>query len=520
MTQNVPEAAIEERQRPSVVWIIPLIALLVGGFVAWRVLSARGPEITIMFKSAEGLESGKTKVRFKDVEVGLVEQVELAEDLSGVVVRARMAAGAERYLREATRFWIVRPRIAGGQVTGLGTLLSGAYVGVDPVLEGERARTFTGLEVAPVVTLEQAGRYFVLRSTRAGAFGAGTPVFFRKIPVGQVVESALDASDDFVTTRVFVHAPYDERVHTTTRFWDASGIDASVGPNGVQVDTESIASILVGGIAFETLDHDVSANVAAPETVFTLYENRMAADRPTFTRKVQYLLEFDQSVRGLSAGAPVEFRGIQIGEVTDVRLRLDANSGRFLLPVLIAIEPERFSGPDVPDARRREFLDRLVAEGLRAQLKSGNLLTGQLIVALDVHPNASPAKVDWSQPVPEFPTIPTPMEEITANIAQVVEKIGRVPIDKIGTDLSASLAALRATLQKSEGVGAALTSTLAQTERTLASADTLIGPDSSVNSELRRALLELSEAARALSLAAEQIQTEPQSLIFGKEGNE
>ena len=515
---GIGDALIAERQRPSVVWIIPLIALLVGAFVAWRVLSERGPEVSIHFASAEGLEAGKTLVKYKDVEVGLVESVSLEEDLSGVVVQARMVAGAESYLRESTRFWIVRPRIAGGQVTGLGTLVSGAYIGIDPVLDGKRSRDFQGLDVAPLVALQEAGRYFVLRSSRAGAFDVGTPVFFRRIPVGQVVSSQLEEDSDFVTTRIFVRAPYDARVHADTRFWDASGIQATIGADGVEIDTESVISILVGGIAFDTSPHTGGAPADA-ETVFTLFESREAAERPVYTRTATYLLHFDQSVRGLAVGAPVEFRGIEIGEVTDIRLEFDPKTARFDIPVTIEIESERVSNLKV-SAGSRESVERLVAAGLRAQLKSGNLLTGQLIVALDMHPNAPPAEVRWNANVGELPTIPTPIEEITANLTQLVDKLGKLPVEEIGADLRGSLAALRKTLVKAEGVGPALTDTLQQAERTLSSTDSLIGPDSTANAELRRALLELSEAARALSLAAEQIQTQPQSLLFGKQGSE
>jgi len=514
---DVADAVVEERQRPSVVWIIPLVALLVGAFVAWRVLSARGPEITIAFKSAEGLEAGKTQIKFKDVEVGLVEEVTLEKDLSGVVCRARMVAGAEAYLREQTRFWIVKPRIAGGQVSGLGTLLSGSYVGMDPVVEGKSARAFTGLEVPPVVTLQAAGRYFVLRSSRAGAIDPGTPVFFRKIAVGQVVSSVLDETDDFVTTRIFVREPYDARVHTDSRFWNASGFDAQVSADGVTINTESIVSILVGGIAFESRGRHDDATIAPAETVFPLFESRMDADKPIYTRTVAFLLNFDQSVRGLKEGAPVEFRGIEIGEVTDVRLEFDQKTARFRIPVMIAIEPDRIEGVAADQkGLKRENLEKLVASGLRAQLKTGNLLTGQLIVALDMFKDAPPAKVLWAGPAPEIPTIPTPIEEITASVAQFASRLGKLPLEEIGADLRASLDALRVTLTKSEDIGPALATTLKQVDRTLAS----VGPDSSVNSELRRALLELSEAARALALAAEQFQTQPNSVIFGKEGSQ
>jgi paraquat-inducible protein B len=500
---GIAEAVVEARSRPSIVWLIPLIAVLVGAYVAYRAVSDRGPEISISFKTAGGLEAGKTKIKYKDVEVGVVESVQLSEDLGSVVCRARMVKGAHEYLREKTRFWVVEPRIAGGRVSGLTTLLSGAYIGVDPVREGRRARSFVGLDEPPVVTAEVPGRFFELRSTGAGAISVGSPVFFRRIEVGRVVSSELDASDDFVNTRIFVDAPFDQRVHATTRFWNASGIDVSVGAEGVKIDTESVVSILIGGIAFDTPEHDVH-EVAVENTVFPLYETRKASETRHYGKSMAYVLYFDDSVRGLAAGAPVEFRGIAVGQVTDVKLEFDPSQDRFRIPVMIEIQPERFTMLQ-DEATRREAFDRLVASGMRAQLKSGNLLTGQLVVALDMFKGAKPAQIVWSGPVPELPTVPTPLEEITANVAALVDRLSRFPVDQIGKELNASIKELRGTL--------------AEAERTLASANSMIGPQSDTREELTRTLQELSDAARALGLAAEQIESQPDSLIFGKKGN-
>ncbi len=503
MDLDAPEAVVSTRRRPSIVWLIPLVAALVGAFVAWRTFSERGPAITISFQTADGLEAGKTKIKYKDVEIGVVEEVRLDPDLSGVVCRARMVNGAEAYLKEGTRFWVVKARVAGGQVSGLGTLLSGAYVGIDPVREGKRARSFRGLEVPPVVTADQPGKQFVLHSYQAGALAVGTPLYFRKIRVGEVVASELDPSEEFVTTRIFVNAPYDERVRSGTRFWNASGIDVSLGADGVRVDTESLVSILVGGIAFETVGDGGAP--APPDTVFALYPSREETQREVYTQKAHYLLHFDQSVRGLKVGAPVEFRGIQVGQVRDLKLEWDAATDRIRIPVLVEIEPERMGNIAGRDAAaRREALDGMVKAGMRAQLKSGSLLTGQLLVDLDMHEGAEAAQIVWNDPYPEFPTVSTPLEEIANSVTQIAKKLERVPLDQIAASLRTSLDALHATL--------------GQAERTLASANALVAAGSPVNTELRRALAELTDAARSLGLAADQIEQEPNSLIFGKRG--
>jgi paraquat-inducible protein B len=514
---RVAEAVVATRSRPSIVWLIPLVAALVGAFVAYRTFSERGPAITIRFQSAEGLEAGKTEIKYKDVAVGLVESIELEPDLSGVIVHARMVKGAEHWLTDRTRFWVVKPRVAGGQVSGLGTLLSGAYLGVDPVTEGESQRHFDGLAEPPLVAMKEAGRYVTLVSDRAGAVDIGTPVYFRRISVGQVVSSELDPKGDSVTTKIFVRAPYDQRVRADSRFWNAGGFEASLGADGVQIEMQSVVSLLIGGIAFDAPHGESAENteVAPADAVFPLYENKLAADQRHYTHAIAWLLRFDQSVRGLKVGAPVEFRGIPIGQVTDVRIEFDPAAKQFRIPVTIEIEPERFTQAQASPEEKRATVDKLVAAGMRAQLKSGSLITGSLFVSLDFFPSAKPAQVAWDGPIPEFPTTPTPIEEITANLTQIVDRLNKIPVEQIGTDLGASLKSLRATLAKSENIGPALTDTLAQTQKTLAS----VGPDSTVNTELRRALLELSDAARALGLAADQIQTQPNSLLFGKGGS-
>jgi paraquat-inducible protein B len=498
----VAEAVVATRHRPSIVWFIPLVAAVVGAFVAWRTYADLGPLIEIEFASAEGLEAGKTKLKYKDVEVGVVEEIRLEPDLANVVCTARMVKDAEDWLTENTRFWVVTARVAGGEVSGLATIFSGAYIGVDPVLEGRRARRFTGLDVPPIVTADQPGRHFKLVSHRAGSVPIGTPVTFRKVRVGEVVASELDASGDFVNVQIFVHAPHDERVRTATRFWNASGVHVALDASGVQVQVESLVSLLIGGIAFET-PLEGAGEVAPADSIFELYPSQEATEREVYTQKVHWILYFDQSVRGLAPGAPVEFRGIQIGEVRDLKLEFDPEKARFRVPVVVRIEPERMGSLVGADRdSRREALDRLVRQGLRAQLQSGNLLTGQLLVQLDMHADAAPAEIVWTERYPEFPTIPTPLEEITSSVTRLAKRLEKIPLEQIGSSVELTLDTARAALE--------------QADRTLASAGALVGPDSPVNVELRRALVELTDAARSVGLAAEQIESQPDSLIFGR----
>ena len=315
-----------------------------------------------------------------------------------------MAPKTEEFLVEDTNFWVVRPRISGANVTGLGTLISGAYIGLEIGNSKSRKRDFVGLETPPVITGEVPGRLFVLKTPDLGSLDNGTPMFFRRLQVGQVSSYALDQDGKSLTVKIFVRAPYDQYVNPNTRFWHASGVDVSLSASGLKVQTQSVLSILIGGIAFETDPTAPLLQPAEANTVFTLYSDRAQAFEPAAHNPQTYQLIFNESVRGLTVGAPVEFRGIPIGEVADVRAQIDLQTFQFSVPVTIHLDPQRLgvkvlgttAGVSLETVRRR-LIDSLVAHGVRAQLRTGNLLTGAVYVALDVFPGSPPATLDWSQ---------------------------------------------------------------------------------------------------------------------------
>ena len=512
------DAVLVERRGISMVWLVPAVAAVVGAWLAYTALTQRGPSITIRFESAAGLEANKTRIRFKDVEVGKVEAIELSDDLSRVDVHARLGKGAERYLTDQTRFWVVRAQISAGQISGLSTILSGAYIGIDPSTEGQPANNFVGLERPPPFTSDVPGRTFKLRGDTLGSLDLGSPVYFRWITVGSVVSYELDPEGDHVTLEVFVREPHDQRVRENSRFWNASGLDVSLSPEGIQVDSISLASILVGGVAFETPRLPIPAPKANEETVFRLYPNKRAAKRPIIGIKVPFQLHFEQSAAGLVAGSPVDFQGIVVGQVRDVSLTFDERILRPRISVLIDIEPERVRVTDVEISRERwrEIWDAMVAQGLRARLSTHNLLTGQLEVTLDFHPGASPAEIDWEARIPEIPTVPSPIEELKAGLGEFMAKINALPLEPIGRELESSLARLNAVLRDLEQTTPALTGALERAEQTLGSIEELVAPDSQASVDLKRALREVADGARALRLLAEELEQKPEILIRGR----
>src|SRR5450755_178771 len=331
----VPESRAITRKgtRISLVWFIPILAALVGVWVAVTRVMSEGPKITIVFQSAEGLEAGKTKVHYNGVDIGTVTAIRLSEDHQRVILTAQMAPKTEEFLVADTKFWVVRPRISGANVTGLGTLISGAYIGLEIGNSKEQKRDFVALETQPIITGDTPGRLFVLKTPDLGSLDNGTPIFFRRLQVGQVASYALDDDGKFITVKVFVRAPYDQYVNPNSRFWHASGFDVSLSASGLKVQTQSVLSILIGGIAFET---DTTLPVLPPaeeNAVFTLFENRQKAFEAAPRSPQTYQLIFNESVRGLSTGAPVEFRGIPVGEVSEVHAQIDLRTFQFQVPV-------------------------------------------------------------------------------------------------------------------------------------------------------------------------------------------
>ena len=544
---DVPEAAVQKRKRQfSIVWLVPVVAALIGGWLIVKAYYEKGPVITITFKSAEGLEAGKTKIKFKDVEIGLVEEIHLGEDLSHVAVKAQLVKEAGRFLSENTRFWVVRARVSASAIYGLGTIFSGAYIDVDPSPGGKSTHRFVGLEEPPIVTTGLPGRHFILESNRRGSIEVGTQVYYRQIRVGEVVAYRLAEDGMKIVSKIFVYAPYHEFVRQTTRFWNASGVDVKVDAKGLQVDMESIVSILVGGIAFDFGEASgAQAEQAEEGHTFTLYPSRDAAQEKVYSTRNYYVLLFDESVRGLSPGAPVDFRGIQIGQVIDIKSEFDLKMNKLKIPVIVAAEPERisFTGKLPEGGSRETLVDYLVEKGLRAQLRTGSLLTGQMYVALDLFPNAKPGKIvrGGRYGYPEFPTTPTPLEEIGSKVAELVAKIEKIPIEQIGKDLGdtikgakrianspelpEAIRSLNAALKEVQlltedlrtRVTPELSATLEQTRRSLAAADESLSADSPTQARLRMALDELAGAARGLRALADYLERHPESLLSGKE---
>ena len=427
-----PAPRIDRKRRLSPIWLIPIVAALVGLYLAWITFSEKGPTITITFETADGLEAGKTLIKHKEVVFGTVTSLALTEDLSHVVVTAEMTKEAAPHLRQGTRFWVVRPRLsASGGLSGLSTIVSGAYIELDPG-PGDSAHNFTGLEDPPVVRADMPGTAFVLKADRIGSVGAGSPIFFRDVQVGEVMGFDSSNLEAGVTIHAFVRAPYDRYVHDGTRFWNASGISIDTGAQGFKIQLESLAAVLAGGIAFDT---PATARIGEPSkagTIFTLYKDATSSQESDYTIRLPYLVYFDGSVGGLAPGRPgrvarhqgrpghrspagIRCRRGQAADPGDDRDGAAADRARRRRPGL----------------RHRRPMAALVRRGLRAQLKTGNLLTGaDGGVARHVSRRAA-GELGTGERYPVIPSVPGQFDAAMRSVNGILDKVAALPLDQV-----------------------------------------------------------------------------------------
>ncbi|NKF23664.1 MCE family protein [Solimonas sp. C16B3] len=520
-----PEVRTGRRWSLSLIWLVPAVAALAGFILLLRAWLASGPLITISFLSAEGLEAGTTEVRYKDVVVGKVKRIRLSDDHQHVLVRVELTNDAADLAVDDTRFWIVRPRIGLGGVSGLNTLLSGAYIGIDVGHSDKSRSEFTGLEVPPAVTTDQKGRRFVLEASDLGSLDIGSPVYFRRVQVGRVVADKLRDDGRGVTLEVFVNAPYDHFVTANTRFWNASGVDLSVNAAGFRLDTESLAAVVAGGVAFEAPVG--GADQPAPEnTHFGLFGDRTSAMAPPDGVAMEVRMRFDQSMRGLKVGAPVDFRGIEIGNVTATSLDFDRTKRQLVAVVDARVYPDRLGAlfkrqiERSGDERKAgpAFFARMAGYGLRAQMRPGNLLTGQLYVSLDFDRKAKKIKVDPDAQPFELPTSSGGLEEIQQQISDIVNKLDRIPFDEIGQNLNSTLKNADSLLRQLDTeVAPQAKQMIEQAQQALQAANqNMLSSGSPLQRNAQDTLQSVDRMARSLRELADYLKRHPESLVFGK----
>ncbi len=513
------------RVRISLVWLVPIAAALVGLSMVVHSWMSAGPQITVSFATAEGLEANKTQVKYKNVVIGRVTEIALSEDRTRVIATIELESAAQPFTREDTQYWVVRPRIGAGGVSGVDTLLSGAFIGADAGRSESNRRDFIGLEEPPPVTYGVQGKHFMLHTDDLGSLGVGSPVYFRRIQVGQVVSYALSKDGKGVDVDIFVNAPNDAFVSEDTRFWNVSGIDVSLGASGLEVSTESISSLLAGGIAFREPNYSPDPKPAAEYREFSLFDDKQSALAPPDGPPRYVRMRFDQTLRGLKVDAPVEFLGVDVGKVVSVDLDYDARAKNFPAVVGAVIYPQRL-GPahqklleqigGESDEHVARLFQQFVERGLRAQARTGNLLTGQLYISLDFDPQAQQVAFDPRAKPLMIPTVPGSFDKLQEQLQAMVEKISSLPIESLANNLDGSLGELHETLrQTNDDLLPRMRGTLEQAQRTLANANQTLADDSPQRQQLGQAIEEMQRSARSVRVLSDYLGRHPEALIRG-----
>ncbi|WP_018973292.1 intermembrane transport protein PqiB [Rudaea cellulosilytica] len=527
---SLPRVSVTRRRRWSagLIWIVPAIAALIGIGMVIHNWASEGPVIEISFITAEGLEAGKTQVKYKDVVIGLVDSIRLARDNTHVVARVNLSKDAAGFATADARYWVVRPRFGTSGVSGIGTLLSGAYIGADNGESHEAKKSFVGLERPPAVIHGSPGKRFTLAANDIGSLDIGSPVYYRRIQVGRLASYELDKDGRQMRVDIFVDAPYDGFVTVSSRFWNASGVDLNLDASGLKLNTQSLATVIAGGIAFQTPPGPRDATLAAEGAQFTLYDDMQTAFAPPDGEPDYLQMRFPQSLRGLGVGSQVDFRGIIVGRVVSINLDYDIDKQSFLQIVGVVIYPNRFGraaekfaqlAQDNNDTNTRlaNFIKPQIARGLRAQARVGNLLTGQLYIALDFVPKAPKVEFDASARSVELPTVPGSFDRLQEEMTGIVEKLDRIPFESIGKNLDSTIARLDKTLrQVNESTLPQFSATLTGAQGTLGSAQRAVDADSPLQQNLAQTLAEMQRAARSVRVLTDYLGVHPETLLRGK----
>jgi paraquat-inducible protein B len=543
----VPRATTRRSRRISVIWIIPLVAVAIGAWLAWDTWSKEGPTIRISFDNGEGLQAGQSQLKFKDIVFGTVKSLKLAPDHTHVVITVATTHEAKPLLTEKTVFWVVKPRLFAGNVSGLETLLSGSYIGMVPGEAGGKARQdFVGQEDPPILQTNEPGHTFVLKAKKLGSISLGSPVFYRDLNVGEVLGWDIADMAESVTIRAFVRHPYDTYVHDETRFWNASGVSVRLAGAGIDVQMESLKALLLGGIAFETPKTEIHAAASTEDHVFPLFADREAAEDASYTRSIAVISYFPGSVKGLAPGSEVTMHGLQVGQVTDVRLVYDPDKDTIMAPVRYEVQPERILGVGKRLFKTdQEAAEAVIKKGLRASLQSASLITGQQVVALEFVKDAPPEPV--TKEGEDF-VLPTTEGGGFAGLASsandLLGKVNEIPFDQIGkslngilksvndmtqgpqlkkalTDLSAMIGSAQGMVQRLDTkqlpqLTSDLEKTLTSANKLVLSLDSGYGDNTKFNRDLDRLMAQTTDAVRSMRALADLLARHPEALVKGR----
>ena len=549
---SLPSVAVRKRRWPSSIWLLPLIALLIGLWLLYQNWYKTGPTIVVQFTNAEGIEPGKTEVRYKAVAVGKLKSLRVSDDLKYVDAEIILSRDMGKHLGSDARFWIVSPRITRSGISGLSTFFSGTYIGMSPGTNSDDQTYYMGEDRPPVIAPTEAGRRFYLLADSLGSIDIGAPIFYKQLQVGEVIDFKLLDKNAGVQLEVFIRDPYYELVRNNSRFWNASGAEFKFGANGATFRMESLTSLISGGIAFETPKAFDESPASPAQQTFVLYKNYDNTQEKQYAQRLYYVMHFQGNVRGLAVGNPVEFQGVPVGQVENIDIRLDKTSQQLKVPVLVSIQPQQFDEsltPNTADMAMRQLVDR----GLRAKLDTSSLLTGQKVITLTMEKSPKSADIVKIGGYSEFPTIsaalddlPTMAADVMGSLQETLDGVKRIvnsgKLDKTIDSANSMLKEVEKAVKEAQKVikqvdqqtlpgvtknlervtgnvdqvSQEFNRSLQQLQGSLEQIDRLTARNSPTQYQLDEMMEEVTNAARSVRTLSETLERKPNSLLRGK----
>jgi paraquat-inducible protein B len=518
-----PQPAHLRRRRFSLVWLIPLIAAAIAAYLGYRALMQQGPLLTLTFNTGEGLSAGQTQIKYKAVALGTVESIDLSSDNTKVVVTVRMNNIGARFLTTNARFWVVRPRFTPNDLSGLDTLVSGAFIAVDPGAPGGKRQTiFAGLEEPPGVRSDEPGHTFLLKTETIGLLSTGSPVFYRDIQVGEVLGYDIGNGLGPVIVSIFVRSPFDKLVRPQSHFWKSSGVTAQFQNGGFHIEFQSLQAMISGGVTFDVPPAAANSVPSPSNAEFPLYESQDDAASAGYLTKIPIVSYFETSISGLTRGAPVNILGIQVGDVTDVKLVGDPNAGSAKVRVAMELQPERVmqAAQLAKISRPDQALQNMVNRGLRVQLETTSYVTGQKDISLAYVPGAGSAEITHEGDALVLPSQAGGLDNIVTSLSDISGKLSKVPFDKLGDNLNKLLVTANGTLGSAQvkQTLSSLSDTLKNASATLNSVNQSYGDDSDFQRNLEQLMKQANDALRSIKLLSDYLDRHPEALLLGRSG--
>ncbi len=530
---STPDATVKPLKTVSTVWLIPLIAVFIGCWMIYYQWRNEGTEITIHFATAEGMEAGKTKIKSRNVDIGEVSQIELDKTGTGVFVTAKIKKSAEQFLVEDSMFWVVSPQISHTGVSGLSTLISGVYIEISPGKSVDERFEYQALESPPVTPVGTPGLHITLNSNDQFAYAKGDPIIYKGLTVGQFEDIYFNFEERVVYYNAFIKAPYHQLITSNTKFWDVSGLRLDLNADGISVKTGNFETMLTNGVTFGIPEGMEIGEKIGERSYYDIYANYEAADDERYRRSIEFVVLVSDSIRGLNVGAPVEYRGVQIGKVRSTNLILNRPQEKlikedFKIPVLISLQPGRVGLPDNEEGESLMAEQNIywIEHGLKAVLRTGNILTGSLFVDLQHRKDQPISEIAKYDTYPIIPTSSDDFSQITAKAEQFMDNLNNIPLSHLSENASQLMLEVTQTAKELQAVSQSLNSVISQVEqqeisrqlgKTLQGINALtkdLSSGSKGYEDLRVTLKTLTSTMNELKPLLNQLKHKPNSLIF------